>query len=107
MLNSDYLNCVDSSGLPSHNIILKRHTVIVFMCNLDVTGGNCNSTRHIVLKVTSNYIIAQKLNRIDYNIILIPKIPYKRNETDLGFIFTRLQFPVMLAYYTTFNLFYI
>ena len=73
------------------------------MLNLDVIGGHYNGTMWIVLEVTSNYIMSQKLNRIENEIILIPKILCASDETDLGFVFVRLKFPVMLAYYMTFN----
>ena len=73
------------------------------MCNLDITGGHCNGTRYNILEVKSNFIIAQKLNRAEDDVILIPKILRMRNETDLRFSFTRLHFPVMLAYYMIFN----
>ena len=103
MFDSDYLHRLESSGLPSHNICLKRHAVIVLMRNLDVAGGHCNGTRYAVLDVTSNFIMAQKLNGAEHDIILVPKLLCASDENDLGFVFTRLQFPVMLAYYMTFN----
>ena len=103
MFNSDYLHCLESSGLSSHNISLKKYAVIVLMRNLDVTGGHCNGTRYTILEVSSNFIMIQKLNGSEDEIILILKLLYTNNENDLGFVFTRLQFSVMLAYYMTFN----
>ena len=103
MFDSDYLHRLESFELPSHNISLKRHAVIVLMRNLDVAGGHCNGTRCTILEVTSNFIMAQKLNGAEDDIILIPKLLCTSDENDLVFVFTRLQFPVMFAYYMTFN----
>lgn len=47
--------------------------------------------------------MAQNLNRADDYVILIPKILHASNETGLRFKILRLQFPVMLVYYVTFN----
>ena len=54
MFDLDYLNRIDSSGLPSHNIVLKINSVIVLMRNLDITGRQFNDTKHIFLEVTRN-----------------------------------------------------
>ena len=73
------------------------------MVSLDIAAGNYNGTRYIVQNIGNNFIVARKLSRSEHDLILIPKIPVVSNEQDLGFVFTRLQFPVMLAYYMAFN----
>ena len=103
MFDSDYLHCLESSGLTSQNIILKRHAVIVIVSNLYIAGGHLNGKRHTILEVTSNFIIAKKLNGAEDYVIFIPKILCKRDETDFRFAFIRLQFSFMVAYYLTFN----
>ena len=90
MFDSDYLHRLESSGLPSQNISLKRCTVIILMRNLDISVGYRNSTRYTVLEVTSNLIIAKKLNRDENDVIFIPKLLCISDETDFWFLFTRL-----------------
>ena len=50
MFDSDYLHCLESSGLPSHDVGLKRDAVIVLIRNLNISGGHCNGSRYIFWK---------------------------------------------------------
>ena len=89
--------------MPPHLLKLKVNAVIVLMVNLDVAAGHCNRTRYIVQSIGNNFIVDRKLIGSEHDLILILKIPFISNDQDLGFTFTRLHFPVMLAYYMIFN----
>ena len=45
MFDSNYLHRLESSGLLSHDVSLKRYAVIVIIHYLDIAEGYCNSTR--------------------------------------------------------------
>ena len=47
IFDSDYLNRIESSRLKSHNITLKRHTLILIILNLHVIGGHYNGTKYV------------------------------------------------------------
>ena len=101
--DTDFLNMLNPSGLPPHRLVLKKNAVIILIRNLNIAGGHCNGTRYIVEDMSSHLIKAKKLNGGPNDIILIPKIPLLSKESDFPAIFKRLQFPVIGAYYLTFN----
>lgn len=101
----ELLNTVEASGLPPHRLALKKNAVILLIRNLDVKTGHCNRTRYIIEDFTEKIIMAKKLNGdgSENDTILIPKISINSKETDFAVIFKRKQFPVVGAYYLTFN----
>jgi hypothetical protein len=97
------LNAVQPSGMPPHQLELKVNAVILLLKNLNVKAKHCNGTRYIIKTITDRIIVAQLLWGEPDDIILIPKIPLVSHASDFSCIFRRLQFPVLLAYYLTFN----
>ena len=97
------LNALQPSGMPPHRLELKVNAVILLLKNLNVKDKQCNGTRYIIKHITDRIIVAQPLWG-DPNVpVLIPKIPMVSNASDFSCVFRRLQFPVLLAYYLTFN----
>ena len=71
--------------------------------NLNVNEGHCNGTRYIILSVTKYLIHAKKLGGDSSSEILIPQIQTISKDSDFPVPFKRLQFPVLGAYYLSFN----
>ena len=101
----ELLNTVEASGLPPHCLALKKNAVILLIRNLDVKSGHCNGTRYIIEDFTEKIIMAKKLNGdgSENDTILIPKFSINSKDTDFAVIFKRKQFPIVGAYYLTFN----
>ena len=70
---------------------------------MSIRDGHCNGTMYLISSMSNRLIKAQKLNGSPDDIMLIPRIPLLSKENDFSCIFSRLQFPVILAYYLTFN----
>jgi ATP-dependent DNA helicase PIF1 len=92
----EFLNSLDSTGLPPHRLLLKVGSPIILLRNVD-PPKRCNGTRLCVRKILGNVIEATLLTGKGEGetvfILRIPLIP-----TDLAFNFKRLQFPVRLAF---------
>ena len=94
----EFLNTLEMSGLPSHQLLLKVGAPIIIMRSLDppkITNG----TRCIITSLSPNVINARissgRYTREDITISRIPLIP---SDSTLPFQFRRLQFPVSLCF---------
>lgn len=120
----DFLNNLNLSGMPPHDLKLKIGAVIMLLRNLFIDIGVCNGTRMLVKriskikkKIKNIYklifsIFFKESNVLDYEIIdgysagkriFIPKMKLTSLDSDLPFKFQRIQFPVVLAYAITIN----
>ena len=99
----DFLNKINASGMAPHRLMLKKGACIILIKNLNVKLGQCNGSRYIIKHVTNRIIHAQKLGGGEDSEIIIPRIPTISKETSFPVPFKRIQFPVLGAYYLTFN----
>ena len=44
----EFLNTLCHSGMPPHNLQLKKHSIIMLLHNLDSVNGDCNGTRYVI-----------------------------------------------------------
>ena len=103
IFHSPELNKVNASGVPPHRLPLKKDTCIILIRNLNVKCRHVNGTRCIIEEMKPHVIKARLLDGGKYSEIFIPKIPIVCADTDFPARFTRRQFPILLAYYLTFN----
>ncbi|KAJ8880552.1 hypothetical protein PR048_017022 [Dryococelus australis] len=97
----NFLNSLNSSGLPPHELSLKVGTPIMLLRNIS-PPNMCNGTRLLIKDLKENLIVATILTDPAAgqlaNIPRIPMIP-----TDLPIYFKRLQFPIKTSFAITIN----
>ena len=102
--DTDFLNRIEGSGLPTHRLVLRVGACIILIKNLSIRRKHVNGMRYIILELKPHLIKAKRLGGGPDSIVLIPRIPSISKDTDGTFVsFKRLQFPVLLAYYLTIN----
>ena len=94
---------LEPSGMPTHNLRLKIGSSIMLLRNLDAPRL-CNGTRLCVKTLMPHVIEATIMTGCAKGEdVFIPRIPLLPSDTDLPFQFTRLQFPVRLAFAMSIN----
>lgn len=98
---TEFLNSLDISGLPPHSLALKVGVPIIMLRNLN-PPRLCNGTRLAVQHLRNNVIEATILTGpFRGENVLLPRIPMR--PTDAPVEFSRLQFPVRLAFAMSIN----
>ena len=103
----EYCNSLEPTGLPQHKITLKPGVPIMLIRNLNPSAGLCNGTRLIFSHMSPNnrVLFAKVKDEVSgaYNLVAIPRIILRPKEKEYSFEWTRLQFPVTVAFATTIN----
>jgi PIF1-like helicase len=95
------MNC---GTLPLSVLQLKIGAPVMLLRNLDPVHGLCNGTRMTILRASTRCLEVRLNGGIfDGERQLIYRTKLTRNEEDLHFRLTRLQFPVRLAFAMTIN----
>ncbi|XP_062520112.1 uncharacterized protein LOC134195086 [Corticium candelabrum] len=98
---TDFLNSLDLSGMPPHNLKLKVGCPVMLLRNLDAPDL-FNGTRLIIKQILPHVLEATILTGLaqgkDIFILRIPLIP-----SDLPFQFKRLQFPLNVCFAISIN----
>ena len=105
MYPTKFLNSVTLSGLPPHELNLKKGAIVMMMRNLSTAQGLCNGTRMIVEDVQTKVIRARIISGTFKGAVhLIPRLTLTTaDEPDVPFNLCRRQFPIKLAYAMTIN----
>ena len=103
--NTEYLNTLTPSGMPSHRLFLKEGMPLMLLRNLNPKMGLCNGTRLIFHKVHKNYLLECCIVGGEFNTrkILIPRINTRPKDREFPFEWCRRQFPVRAAFAMTIN----
>ena len=102
---TEYLNTVNLSNLPPHELKLKIGATVILLRNLSPSTGLCNGTRLRVTRISQRVVECEILGgKYAGNMIMIPRISLSPSSTeDLPFDFRRTQFPLRLAFAMTIN----
>lgn len=100
----EFLNSLQISGLPPHDLQLKAGQFVMLLRNLNPSRGLSNGTRLKLLAV-SQLLLRCQLIEGPYagDIVLIPRIKHRHSEARLPFTLYRQQFPVTGAFAMTIN----
>ena len=99
-----FLNSLTPSGMPPHKLNLKLNSVVMLLRNLSLKDGLCNGTRLIVRRLHNNVCDCEVLTGVRKGErVLIPRIIFAPDDTNLPFKLKRVQFPLRLAYVLTIN----
>ena len=101
----ELLNTFSPAGLPTHELCLKRNMPIMLLRNLSPSDGLCNGTRLLVKNVINGRMLEATIVTGSHagNTVLIPRIKLSPDEDTIGFEWSRLQFPVRVAFAMTIN----
>ena len=108
----EFLQQLNSSGLPPALFCLKVGCPVILLRNLDLGEELCNGTRIVVLNIRIvvlnvrkmlQYRIISKDRRFRRKVMLIPRIRLLSNANILPVPLKRLQFPVRLAFAMAIN----
>jgi ATP-dependent DNA helicase PIF1 len=100
----EFLNTINSSGLPNHKLRLKVGVPIMLMRNINQSLVMCDGTRLIVTKL-GKYVIEGKVisgSNIGEN-VFIPRLSLTPSDKRLPFKFQRRQFPITVSFAMTIN----
>jgi len=101
---TEFLNSLEVSGLPPHELNLKPGCIVMLLRNLNAAYGLLNGTRLKVYKMYDNILELEILTGLNMGQkVLLPRIDLSPSDTILPFSFKRRQFPVGLAFCMTIN----
>ena len=103
--NTEYLNSLSPSGLPTHRLFIKPGMPVMLMRNLNPKMGLCNGTRLIFQKIHKNHLLECKIVGGEHSnrTVLIPRITLRPKEREFPFEWSRRQFPVRVSFAMTIN----
>ena len=102
---TEFLNIVHLTGLPPHELNLKKGAVVMLIRNLCLARGLCNGTRLIIMDAKSKVLQVKIISGAHRGTIhFIPRITLNtKDDINVPFNLCRRQFPVKLAYAMTIN----
>ena len=97
---TEFLDSIEVSGLPPHNLQLKIGSPIMLLRNID-PPRLCNGTRLVVHELQANIIVARiSVGQFKDELVFIPRIPIDLTEDD-NIPLKRRQFPVQSSFAMT------
>ena len=105
-ITTEFLNSLTPSGMPLHSLQLKEGCPIMLLRNLDTRKGLSNGVRLKVIHMYDRILDCQILSGSPKFIgkrVYVPKVRLTPSDTQLPFKFSRIQFPIRLAYCITIN----
>ena len=105
-VESDYLTMLNEPGVPPHRLCLKVGSICSIMRNLSVEKGLVKNARVRIVQL-GRYILQVEVLRdrssVEDRCFYIPRISFDFQPHRTSWTVERRQFPLRLAYATTFN----
>ena len=73
--DTDFLNKIESPGIPPHRLALKPNACVILIRTLNLKHRHCNGTRCIIKEIKPHVLRATLLDGGNHPEIFIPKIP--------------------------------
>ncbi|XP_012839282.1 PREDICTED: uncharacterized protein LOC105959688 [Erythranthe guttata] len=100
----EFLNTVNSSGLPNHELKLKEGVPAMFLRNIDQSSGWCNGTRLSITRLGNRVLEAKIISGTNIvHKVFIPRLTLTPSDNMIPFKFKRRQFPITLSFAMTVN----
>lgn len=104
----EFLHEIHEPGVPPHELYLKESAICVLMRNLSLEEGLVKNARVVIKKLLENVIEVELVgpeaaNRAKGKIYHLPRILFEFQPRFCSWTMQRKQFPLRLAYATTFN----
>ena len=100
----EFFNSLTPSGLPPHRLLLKKHTSVMLLRNLDPYNGHVNGARYAIRALHRHVIVAVVATGTHAGKeIYLPRIPFVPIVSHYPFQMKRKQFPVCAAFGVTCN----
>ena len=105
MYPQEFLNSLNISGLPPHELHLKVNTPVMLLRNMDPLKGHCNGTRYVIRRIISDRLIEAEIITGEHkgSTLLIPRVTMSPADCELPFTLRRRQFPLRPAFCMTIN----
>ena len=100
----EFLNSIEVSSIPPHEIRLKVGCPFMLTTTLDSTNGHINGTRYIVKNLTTRIVHGEiAIGKYKGNQLFVPRIIFHPQDKTIGFEFERKQFPIRSCFALTSN----
>ncbi|XP_012828666.1 PREDICTED: ATP-dependent DNA helicase PIF1-like [Erythranthe guttata] len=100
----EFLNTINSSGLPNHELKLKVGVPVMLLRNIDQSSGLCNGTRLSITRLGKRVLEAKIISGTNIgHKVFIPRLTLTPSDSRIPFKFQRRQFPIMLSFAMTIN----
>ena len=105
---TEFLHEIHEPGVPPHELYLKELAVCVLMRNLSLEEGLVKNARVVIKKLLENVIEVELVGAVAANrdrgkMYYLPRIMFEFQPRFCTWTMQRKQFPLRLAYATTFN----
>lgn len=102
----DFLSLINHNGIPLHHLRLKVGAICSLMRNMSVKKGLVKNARLIIKCLHHRFIQVRLINNLTGHIgdpLCIPRIRFEFTPPNCSWTVNRIQFPLRLAYATTFH----
>ncbi|GKB00079.1 ATP-dependent DNA helicase PIF1-like protein [Tanacetum coccineum] len=104
LYSPDFLNNLQLSGLPNHNLTLKKGVPVMLLRNIDQQAGLCNGTRLLIRRMGLHVVEAEIITGTNVgDITFIPRMRLNSSDKRMPLQFYRRQFPLAVCFAMTIN----